>query len=358
MITIKEIAQLAGVSRGTVDRVINGRGGVKAGVAQRIHRIIAEHGFKPNKAARTLACHRKSYLVGVISPSIDNMFFKGVLRGIRAAEAEVNELGVSLMYREILRFSVRDQLNNLREMLDSGIDALAINPINDPAVIEGLRELNRRNIPVITFNSDVSGVDRLAYIGCDYHRSGCIAAGLLGMVCRGEARVAIVVGSLKSLGHCQRVNGFHEAAAAEYPGIETVMVVETFDDEITSYSRIREKLAGGAGVDAFFFAAGGKEGGIRAIRESALRDRVKIVTVDLDPLTIDWLRGGVVSATICQQPFLQGYEAVKQLAQFILYGERPAELIQYTRSEIVIPQSLVPDADQDRKLPAFSPQYV
>lgn len=341
MITIREIAELAGVSRGTVDRVLNGRGGVKDSVVERINRIVAEHGYRPNKAARALASHRKSHLIGVISPSVDNMFFKAVLRGIRAAEREVADLNVKLMYREILRFSVTDQLLCIEEMLHSGIDALAINPVNERVVVDKLRELGERGIPVITFNSDVQDTGRLAYIGCDYDQSGRIAAGLLGRICPDGAAVAIVTGSLTSLGHSQRVNGFRQAATA-YPGLRVRTVIEMYDDEITSYSKVKELLDGATEIDAFFFSAGGKEGGVRAIRETGSDKRVKVVTVDIDPPTVEFLNSGVVSATICQQPYVQGYEAVRQLAMYVLYSEKPEEEIQYTRSEILIRESLDP----------------
>lgn len=344
MITIREIADLAGVSRGTVDRVLNGRGGVRDSVVERINRIVAEYGYRPNKAARTLASRKKSFLIGVISPSIDNMFFKGVLRGIRAAEKDVGDLGVRLMYREILKFSVAEQLQIIDEMLASDIDALAINPINDPAVIAKLKGLNHEGIAIITFNSDVVGVDRLAYIGCDYDRNGRIAAGLVNLVSQGHAEVAVVLGSLTSLGHSQRLQGFTEAAKS-YPGIVVREVVEMYDDEITSYCKVRDLLSKNFNLDAFFFAAGGKEGGIRAILESRQASKLKIITVDIDPLTVNYLKSGVVSATVCQQPYIQGYEAVRQLAMYVVYGEKPVDKFQFTRSEILLRENLEPNLD-------------
>lgn len=341
MITIREIAELAGVSRGTVDRVLNGRGGVRDDIATRINRIVLEHGYRPNKAARALASHKKTHLIGVVFPSVDNKFFKAVLRGIRAAEKEVADLNVKLLCREITRFSVTDQLLCIEEMLQSGIDALAINPVNERIIVERLREMGEEGIPVITFNSDVQGTGRLAYIGCDYDRSGRIAAGLLGRFCPDGAAVAIVTGSLTSLGHSQRVNGFRQAAL-DYPGLRVRTVVEMYDDEMTSYSKVGDLLKSGADIDAFFFAAGGQEGGIRAIREAGREGTVKIVTVDLDPVTVEFLKSGIVSATICQQPYVQGHEAVRQLAMYVLYGEKPENEIQYTHSEIMIRESLDP----------------
>lgn len=341
MITIKEIAKLAGVSRGTVDRVVNNRGNVNSDVEKQIQELIARYGFKPNRVARALVKKRKPCTLGMISATVENVFFRDVAEGVNRAMAEVKELGVSLLYREVAKFSVADQVERIDELLGLGINGLAINPINDGAVREKLREVAARGIPVITFNSDIEGVERMAYIGCDYRKTGRIAAGLIAMAIPGAApagaRVGIVTGSLKSLGHCMRIEGFR-AELEQCPGICVAEVVEMFDDESVSYAAVRELLERNRGIDAFFFSAGGKEGGIRAILDAGAAPR--IVTVDLDAFTADCLRRGVVSATVCQQPFVQGYEPIVQLADFLIHGESPAERFQHTQAEIVIRQSL------------------
>ena len=66
MATIKEIAERAGVSRGTVDRVLNNRGAVCAETEERIRAIIKELDYKPNKAGMALAAQKKKYLIGII----------------------------------------------------------------------------------------------------------------------------------------------------------------------------------------------------------------------------------------------------------------------------------------------------
>ncbi len=74
MATIKEIADLAGVSRGTVDRVINNRGDVNRETAEKIRAIIKQLGYKPNPAGMALAAQKKKYLIGIILFSRKNPF--------------------------------------------------------------------------------------------------------------------------------------------------------------------------------------------------------------------------------------------------------------------------------------------
>ena len=339
MLTINQIAELAGVSRGTVDRVINKRGGVSQTSEIRVAGIIKQYGYRPNKVARALVKRKKRYAIGVISASSDNIFFKDVIQGIRRAESELEGMGVSLRYREVAMFSVNDQLRCLNELLAEGIDALAINPITAPRIRARLREATGEGIPVITFNSDIEGVDKLAYIGCDYRKSGQIATGLLAIATGANANTAVVVGSMKSLGHSNRVYGAREEMR-RHPGMRIAEVIEMYDDDLTSYTRIKDLLTANSDIDAFFFAAAGKEGGLAAITECRAGRMPHIVTVDADPFTCKCLRNGTVVATVCQQPFVQGYEPVWQLANYLLHGDKPASRMQYTQAEIMIRQSL------------------
>ena len=82
MATIKEIAALAGVSRGTVDRVLNDRGAVNPETAEKIRKIAKELDYKPNRAGLVLAAQKKRLKLGVILFSTGNPFFQDVLAGI------------------------------------------------------------------------------------------------------------------------------------------------------------------------------------------------------------------------------------------------------------------------------------
>ena len=85
--TIKDIAAAAGVSRGTVDRVLHGRGDVSAAVRDRVLRLAEELNYRPNRAALGLAALKKPVRIGLLLPSEGNPFFDEVIRGARAASA-------------------------------------------------------------------------------------------------------------------------------------------------------------------------------------------------------------------------------------------------------------------------------
>ncbi len=81
MTTIKDIADLAGVSRGTVDRVLNNRGAVNPKTAEKIMEIVQALNYRPNRAGLALAAQKKKYKIGVILFSEHNPFFDEVMTG-------------------------------------------------------------------------------------------------------------------------------------------------------------------------------------------------------------------------------------------------------------------------------------
>ena len=96
-VTIRQIAEAAGVSRGTVDRALNNRGRIRPEVAERIRAIADEMGYKPNQLGRALSMSRNNIKIGVILQGAETPFMKEVLKGIQEACAEVDNLGIIVL---------------------------------------------------------------------------------------------------------------------------------------------------------------------------------------------------------------------------------------------------------------------
>ena len=95
-VTVKQIAELAGVSRGTVDRALNGRGNVRPEVEKRILQIAEEMGYTPNRAGKALAYQRKNLSFGIVANAHGNEFFDDLLKGAQTAADEYSDFGLSL----------------------------------------------------------------------------------------------------------------------------------------------------------------------------------------------------------------------------------------------------------------------
>ena len=183
-ITIQDIAERAGVSRGTVDRALNDRGRINPEVAERIKQLAEEMGYVHKPRKKQNPARRKKKL-GVVTQLANAAFMQEINRGIQTAKKELEELGIQVIVKERTSVDENEQLEAIEELLDQEIDGLAIMPVDSEKIREKLnRVIQEQNIPVVTFNSDIVGTRRSCFVGMDNRQSGRTAAGLFKMLTR------------------------------------------------------------------------------------------------------------------------------------------------------------------------------
>lgn len=338
-ITIRQIAQICGVSRGTVDRVVNHRGNVKAETAQKVQKVIDQLGYVPNPAGKALAAKQKKLVIGALLISEGNDFFSDVKKGMNRAQKEMEEYGIQIEIRTMKGYEVKNQIQLIEAMKDH-INLLILQPINQPAIIAKINELTKENIPVITINTDVEGSGRMCYIGNDYEKSGRTACGMLGILTGGSANVGIITGSVKVLGHNQRIMGFREVYEKLYPDFRILEMCETNDDNKQGYDVTVRLLKRYPELNALFVVAAGAEGVCKAVEEAGRQDEIRIVAFDSTDGITQLVKKGVINATICQQPFTQGYKSTMVAANYLLSGIHPDKEKYITKSEIKIAENI------------------
>ena len=116
-VTIKDLALQAGVSRGTVDRVLNNRGRVKPDVEQKVKEIAQAMGYKPNRAGKALAARKKPIAIGCLVPSVDNRFFDKVVNGFRRASQDYADFGVTIIIEQIKGYDVQTHIDALNRLI-------------------------------------------------------------------------------------------------------------------------------------------------------------------------------------------------------------------------------------------------
>ena len=156
-VTAQQIAELAGVSRGTVDRALHNRGRVNPEVAAKIHKIAAELGYKPNLIGQALVKSRREFKLGAILQSTETPTMQIVRAGVQRATEELAASGVELIMRENRGLDTEMVLEHIEELVSQGVQGLAIAPNNSPEIRQCIDELYEQGIPVITLNSDAPG---------------------------------------------------------------------------------------------------------------------------------------------------------------------------------------------------------
>lgn len=342
MSTIKQIAFLAGVSRGTVDRVLNNRGSVNEKTATKIREIAEAINYTPNRLGKTLAIKKKNLKFGCVlfSSTSSNPFFEDVVRGIESKAKELEEYGVTVELRYASIDQPTLQVKLIDELLELGADGFIITPINHPMVNEKLKKLTEAGIPFVTTNSDIPGCGRIAYVGSDYYKSGETAGGLMKLATNGKANVGIIIGSEWVLCHSERVAGFTDNIKKYAPDIKIVDLVKNNDDDLESYAVTKALLEKHPEIDSLYLAAAGVNGACRAVSESGLSGKLTIISYDATETTYKLVQDGTITATITQQPFTQGAKPLDILLEYVGMEIKPINDCFYTKIEIKIKENL------------------
>nr|WP_307991811.1 LacI family DNA-binding transcriptional regulator [uncultured Niameybacter sp.] len=333
------MADLCGVSRGTVDRVLNNRGKVKKETEIKVKQIAEQLGYTPNIAAKQLVAKKNPLTIGVLLIAEGNSFFDDVIRGVQRAEKELKDYGVTVILQTMKGYNVQRQIQLMEEMRPH-INALIINPISSVIITNKINELVEEGLCVITINTDIRESKRLCYIGSNYTKCGETACGILGLLTGGKANIGILTGSKKVAGHNQRVKGFKTICNKKYPEFRIIGYEETEDDDIRAFEVTNKLLNEHPNIDAIFVVAAGVYGVCRALISSEKAGKIKLITCDSIPTTVEMMKQGVISATICQQPFTQGNKSVHTAFNYLVSGIEPEKKEFIVKSEIKILENL------------------
>lgn len=316
-VTVKDLAEASGVSRGTVDRVLHDRGSVRPEVALRIRALAREMGYVPNRAGRALAGMHRRYLVGVLLPSIGNVFFDDVLEGIGTATREFADMGVDVVIRKIQGYDEEEHLKAIEELSSRGCAALCIATISTPRIAAKINEISASGVHVVLVNSDVEGANRLCYVGSDYLKAGRTSAGMLSLISRfDKLRILIIAGSLHMLGHEQRIEGLTSELDSLKVPYEIRRTCECNDSDILAQKLTTAAMAEDPLINCVYVTGAGAQGVGAAL--IALEGRQCIASAYDDIYTTkELVRAGVFKFVVCQQPERQGYHAIKRACQAV-----------------------------------------
>lgn len=338
-ITIKKIAEICNISRGTVDRVLNNRGKVKPETEVFIRKIAEQMGYEPNPAGKALAAKKKKLVIGVLLVSEGNPFFDEVIRGIRATGIEYVAYGVRVSIKTMCGYDVKRQCELMDEM-KSEVNALIINPISDIRVCNKINELVDHGIFVVTVNTDIANSKRACFVGSDYTNGGETACGIMGLLMKGHAKVGVVTGSFKVSGHNQRIAGFKKIMKKKYPGFQLLEIVESEDDDIRAFEVTTKLLQKYEQMDAVFIVAGGVYGVCRALIGQERDQKITVVSFDSAPTTVEMMERHVVDVTIYQHPYTQGREAMQVVFAYLVNGATPKKERHILKNEIKVLENL------------------
>lgn len=334
-VTLKQIADAAGVSRGTVDRVINHRGHVKPEVEKRILQIAKDLNYQPNLLGRALVRSNKSTIIGVICQFSETPFMKLVVEGVEKAGREIAGRGSSLLIRTIDSYDTGRMTGAIDDLVESGVEGLALTPGTAEKTRAKIRSVIDSGIPVVTFNTDARDSGRLSYVGLENYRAGTVCAGLMASSLRDGGTVLPIAGYMENYAHARRLYGFQDTIAERYPSIRTLPYELCRDKDRAAGEIVHRTLREHPDLKGIYISGNGQYGVCEALRAEGLDQRMCLIVYDLTERNKTELRNGTIDYLIDQNAFEQGYRPVMLLYDYLILNQRPEKEFYYTDIHIM-----------------------
>lgn len=317
---IHEIARVAGVSIGTVDRALHGRARIKATTQKRVLEVARRLGYRPNPAARALAVGRATLRIGVCLPRESRQFYDQIRLGLVSEATRYEHLGVRFFYCPTERLG-QGESEQVQTLLRNNIQALVIAPGDHKRLSALIDEVEERNIRVLCVATDAPSSHRSTVICVEPELNGRLAGELMGRLVHPNSQVAIVTGMLETVDHCRKVQGFSELFPQVCPGGKIAEILEGHEDEDETFLKCRDLLLRIKNLAGIYVSTVLCLPVCRALNALGLNGRIKLVTTDLFKEMVPYFEKGTIIASIHQRPHLQGQTAVRLIIDHALTGK-------------------------------------
>jgi LacI family transcriptional regulator len=342
-IRLKDIANLAGVSIGTVDRVIHNRGEVAEKTKARIEKILKETDYSPNLMARVLKSKKHIHIVSLLpEPTDTNLYWKNHPTGITRAFEELEPFSVSLTQVTFNMQSEQDYQQKTREVMKLNPDGVLLAPIFKSESQQFCLQMESENIPYVFIDGYIENANFLAYIGEDIFRSGRVAGQLTDIITPdGKDILAInIARNIKNVHHLEkRTRGFLDYLSTS--GLNTgkklsISIPGTSPEIIKSeMDRVFHQNPGIGSV----FVSGSKSYLIAGYIEDAGFKSVGVIGYDLLERNVHYLKSGITSFLIGQRPEEQSYKGIKKLFDYLSLNRKPDKM-EYLPVDIVTSENV------------------
>ena len=337
-VTMKEIAERAGVHQATVDKVVHNRVGVSDEVRAKVQAIIDELGYKPNPTGRVLQRQGKKSRIYAILVDVDALPYlkNGIEQGLKEwAGFDIEVTHAVTGFQEAKRQS---------EYIDKAVldkaDGIILSPINADCVRRAIDRAADAGIPVITTDSDIDGSRRTCCVSIDSAKASRIAGRLLGQFLNGQGKIAIISSAIETENNNyyvrMREQGFTDFIRREYPEIEIVSCIESFEDPQITYRKTTELLKEQPELRGLYITCGGVAQVGRALIESGRADSIRVLCYEDYPEIVELIRQGVVDWTLGGEKAAQGSLPVKLIMDQLVFGRKPATDRIFTDARILI----------------------
>lgn len=324
-IRIKDIARMAGVSVGTVDRVLHSRSGVSASSRVKVEEILQKLNYQPNMYASALASNKKYRFVSLLPSHHEGDYWTDVEHGMQQAVTRFSDFNVSLSAFYYDQYEAGAFTEAGMRILDEQPDGVILSPAIETETERFVVRLQEAGIPYVFIDSNIPRLSPLTFYGQHAQRSGYFAARMLRLLAQGQTEIVIFrqinEGHLGSNQQFHREEGFYEYMKEHCPELKMW--------ELNLYAKQPGEDA--SRLDEFFAAHPDVKCGITFNSKAYIigeymqrhgRKDFHLMGYDLLRRNVACLKAGSIDFIIAQQPTMQGYNSIESLCNYLILRKK------------------------------------
>lgn len=298
--TVNDIAEAAGVSLATVDRVLNGRPGVRDKTVSRVNAAIEKLGYVRDVTAANLARQRRYRLVFVL-PDAPAQFVDTLREAIAEAVASSVADRTDVRIVTFPNGNPHALVKSLRMLSAGDTDGVAIFAQETPHVRDAIARLKADGVPIVALVSDLPNTERDHFVGIDNVAAGRTAGFLMGkFIGNTGGSVMVLVSSMQARDNVERRLGFDQVMADSFPAIEVLPSIENHDDEETTTRLVSEVLRKRPDITGIYSVGHGSQALVEVLRHHQRRREITLIAHELTKVTREALRDNLMDAVISQ----------------------------------------------------------
>jgi LacI family transcriptional regulator len=342
-IRIKDIAVLAGVSEGTVDRVLHNRGEVSDKTRESVNKVLAEINYTPNLFARSLASKKKYHFIAIIPAHNQNDYWGIVEKGFDVAVDEFIHYNVDIEKQYFDQYDNTSFSELLKSILMKDFDGVFMAPVFQEETLKFTKELENRDIPFSFVDSVIEDVEFLTYYGQNSLQSGYIAAKLLLSTLSDKAQILVARTKRKGTssnqtmnrykGFMQYINEINSSDKYELINVELNDNDESLNQNLLKKTFEQHKNIKGA------ITFNSKVYRLAKHFEDININNISLLGYDLLDENIKYLKEGIISFLIAQRPQKQAYFTVRDMCRELIFKQN-VDKINYVPIDILMKENI------------------
>lgn len=339
------VAKEAGVSRGTVDRVINQRPHVKEDQYARVMEAIQKLGYEPKRQqAAALGIRigqRKVYRVGIVLPWRNPWYMNEIRRGIRDGQAQLADYSVEVITEQCSASPYPEEVVGIIDSLvERGVSGIVMCAMECEPVASKIDSLYARNIPVMTFDTDIQS-KRALFLGKDIVRNGRVAGSLMAKYLRPGGKILIGMGNREIRSSLDNAEAFMEAMKSSGFSEDSFEIIETYNDYMLTYRKVREVLEKTGNITGIYMAHHSLTGCMDAIRAAHCEKRPLVIYGDMNERVIRYLKSGELMYCVTPNAYMMGYRPLILFKEYVMDHKVPKEKKIFTPTEIICKENTI-----------------